>query len=121
MGGLVKGGPGQFVAAAADAVLHLGLPARAAPSVSGRDGPHVARASEAVGRIEVARPTTQDRDGAVPLLRVARRLFPFVTVIFADGAYQGQTTAEGVARTGRWRLEIVKRSDGAGFGPLPKR
>ena len=57
MGGLVKGGPGQFVAAAADAVLHLGLPARAAPSVSGRDGPHVARASEAVGRIEVARPT----------------------------------------------------------------
>ena len=30
MGGLVKGGPGQFVAAAADAVLHLGLPARAA-------------------------------------------------------------------------------------------
>ena len=63
----------------------------------------------------------QDRDGAVPLLRVARRLFPFVTVIFADGAYQGQTTAEGVARTGRWRLEIVKRSDSAGFVPLPKR
>lgn len=30
MGGLVKGGPGQFVAVAADAVLHLGLPARAA-------------------------------------------------------------------------------------------
>jgi transposase len=63
----------------------------------------------------------QDRDGVVPLLRAARRLFPFVTVIFADGAYQGETTAEAVARTGRWRLEIVKRSDSAGFVPLPKR
>ena len=63
----------------------------------------------------------QDRDGVVPLLRAARRLFPFVTVIFADGAYQGETTAEAVARTGRWRLEIVKRSDGTGFVPLPKR
>ena len=30
----------------------------------------------------------QDRDGVVPLLRAARRLFPFVTVIFADGAYR---------------------------------
>jgi hypothetical protein len=29
----------------------------------------------------------QDRDGAIPLLRAARRLFPFVEVIFADGAY----------------------------------
>jgi transposase len=63
----------------------------------------------------------QDRDGVVPLLRAARRLFAFVTVIFADGAYQGETTAEAVARTGRWRLEIVKRSDSAGFVPLPKR
>ena len=63
----------------------------------------------------------QDRDGAVPLLRAARRLFPFVTVIFADGAYQGETTAEAVARTGRWRLEIVTRSDSTGFVPLPKR
>ena len=63
----------------------------------------------------------QDRDGAVPLLRAARRLFPFVTVIFADGAYQGQTTAEAVAKTGRWRLEIVKRRESSGFVPLPKR
>src|SRR3954447_23250458 len=33
----------------------------------------------------------QDRDGAIPLLRAARRLFPFVEVIFADGAYRGET------------------------------
>jgi transposase len=63
----------------------------------------------------------QDRDGAVPLLRTVRRLFPFVTVIFADGAYQGQATADAVAKTGRWRLEIVKRSYSPGFVPLPKR
>jgi transposase len=61
----------------------------------------------------------QDRDGVVPLRRAARRLFPFVTVIFADGAYQGETTAEAVARTGRWRLEIVKRSDSAGSCRCP--
>jgi hypothetical protein len=36
----------------------------------------------------------QDRDGAIPLLRAARRLFPFVEVIFADGAYRGEATAK---------------------------
>ena len=55
------------------------------------------------------------------MLRAARRPFPFVTVIFADGAYQGETTAEAVARTGRWRLEIVKRGGSTGFVALPKR
>ena len=54
-------------------------------------------------------------------MRAARRPFPFVEVIFADGAYQGETTATAVARIGRWRLEIVKRSDRTGFVPLPKR
>jgi transposase len=42
-------------------------------------------------------------------------------VIFADGAYQGEATAKAVARTGRWRLEIVRRGDSTGFVPLPKR
>ena len=63
----------------------------------------------------------QDRHGAVPLLRAARRLFPFVEVIFADGAYQGETTAGAVAKTGCWRLEIVGRGGASGFVPLPKR
>ena len=57
----------------------------------------------------------------MPLLRAARRLFPFVEVIFADGAYQGETTAGAVAKTGRWRLEIVRRGEAPGFVPLPKR
>jgi transposase len=65
--------------------------------------------------------SVQDRDGAIPLLRAARRLFPFVEVIFADGAYQGVATAAAVAGTGCWRLEIVRRRHGVGFVPLPKR
>src|SRR3954454_20899872 len=63
----------------------------------------------------------QDRDGAIPLLRAAHRLFPFVEVIFADGAYRGEATAAAVAGTGRWRLEIVSRGDAEGFVPLAKR
>jgi transposase len=65
--------------------------------------------------------SVQDRDGAIPLRRAARRLFPFVEVIFGDGAYQGDATAASVAGTGRWRLEIVRRGDSPGFVPLPKR
>jgi transposase len=65
--------------------------------------------------------SVQDRDGAVPLLRAARRLFPFVEVIFADGPYRGETTADAVAGIGRWRLEIVRRGDGPGSVPLLKR
>jgi transposase len=57
----------------------------------------------------------------LPVLRAARRLFPFVEVIVADGAYRGETTAKAVAGTGRWRLEIVSRGDAKGFVPLAKR
>jgi transposase len=44
-------------------------------------------------------------------------------VIFADGAYRGDTAAAAaaVARTGRWRLEVVRRGEASGFAPLPKR
>src|SRR5262249_56090148 len=53
----------------------------------------------------------QDRDGAFQLLRRARRLFPFIERIFADGGYAGGKMALVVWRTGAWKLEIVKRSD----------
>ena len=42
-------------------------------------------------------------------------------MIFAEGAYQGDVTAAAVARIGRWRLEIVRRGEVAGFIPLPQR
>ena len=63
----------------------------------------------------------QDRDGAAKLLRGARRLFPFIEVIFADGGYRGPKIATVVAKTGTWRLEIVKRNDVPRFEVLPKR
>ena len=64
----------------------------------------------------------QDRDGGLPVLAEARRLFPFIARLFADGGYQGSATAAAVRAIGRWALEVVKRSDGvAGFEPLPKR
>jgi transposase len=63
----------------------------------------------------------QDRDGAFHLLRRARRLFPFIKRIFADGGYAGEKMALVVWRTGTWKLEIVKRPDAIGFEILPKR
>ena len=45
--------------------------------------------------------SVQDRDGAEPLLRKARRLFPFVGRIIGDAGYQGPKMAAAVARTGR--------------------
>ena len=63
----------------------------------------------------------QDRDGAYELLRRSRRLFPFVERIFADGGYQGPKMAAVVAKTGAWKLEIVKRTELHRFVVLPKR
>ena len=37
------------------------------------------------------------------------------------GGYAGRKMAMTVWRTGAWRLQIVKRSDAAGFEVLPKR
>ena len=63
----------------------------------------------------------QDRDGVQAVLRKARRSFPFIERIFADAGYQGPKAAAVVAETGRWRLEIVKRSEAHKFVVLPKR
>lgn len=63
----------------------------------------------------------QDRDGARRVLAQARRRFPFIETIFADGGYQGPTMTRVMADTGSWRLTIVKRSDAHKFVVLPKR
>jgi transposase len=55
------------------------------------------------------------------VLRQARRSFPFIDRIYADGGYQGPKMAKAVANTGAWRLHIVKRSDLHRFVVLPKR
>jgi transposase len=65
----------------------------------------------------------QDRDGAALVLdKRTRALFPFIERIYADGGYQGPRVRAAAARTGTWKIEIVKRSDIAkGFVVLPKR
>ena len=62
----------------------------------------------------------QDRDGAFQLLCRARRLFPFIKRIFADGGYAGEKMALWSGAPG---LEAAdrERSDAAGFEVLPKR
>ena len=65
--------------------------------------------------------SVQDRDGAPPLLKDTRKLFPFLVKIIADAAYQGPRVAVAVAAIADWRIEIVKRADTAGFKVLPKR
>ena len=64
----------------------------------------------------------QDRDGALLVLnRRTRRFFPLIQCIFADAAYQGPKTAAAIAKTGTWKLEIVKRDELHRFLVLPKR
>jgi transposase len=64
----------------------------------------------------------QDRDGAPLVLnRRTRCFFPFIECIFADAAYQGPKTAAAIAKTGTWKLAIVKRDQLHRFVVLPKR
>ncbi len=54
--------------------------------------------------------SVQDRDCAASLIRRTRRLFPFITKIFADGGYVSRKlNAELAAQP--VTLEIVKRTD----------
>src|SRR5208283_2362728 len=71
--------------------------------------------------VSVLAANIQDRDGACHLLQKARRRFPFIEKIFADAGYQGPKMARTIAATGRWTIEIVKRSGAKGFVVLPKR
>jgi transposase len=50
-----------------------------------------------------------------------RRLFPFIDRVFADAGYQGPKAAAAIAKTGTWKIEIVKRNELHRFVILPKR
>ena len=64
----------------------------------------------------------QDRDGAPHLLPSIRYLFPWLRHVFADGGYTGDKLTKALARHGKWRIKIVKRSDrSTGFSVLPRR
>jgi transposase len=64
----------------------------------------------------------QDRDGALLVLASARYLYPCLRHVFADGGYSGAKLDTTLDKIGRWRIEIIKRSDAAsGFVVLPRR
>lgn len=64
----------------------------------------------------------QDVHGAVPLLGALRTTFPKLRHIFADRVYRGGQLRKAAAKFGRWRIEIVTRTERVGtFMPEPKR
>jgi putative transposase len=64
----------------------------------------------------------QDVHGAVPLLGSLRSKFPKLRHIFADRVYRGRQLREAAAKFGRWRIEIVTRTERVGtFKPERKR
>jgi transposase len=73
------------------------------------------------GRCLVLEPhpaSIQDRDGGGPLLRVSRRIFPFIQRVFADSGYAG----EKVAKASLIAVEIVRKNPNqVGFAVNPRR
>jgi len=60
----------------------------------------------------------QDRDGAIPVLKLSRRSFPFVEKAFADSAYAGDRPATATIIA----IEIVRKPpDQVGFAVHPRR
>jgi putative transposase len=63
----------------------------------------------------------QDRDGAPLVLAKISRRHPWLSHIFADGGYAGDKLRQALRRIGKWRVEIIKRSDHAkSFEVLPR-
>jgi transposase len=73
-------------------------------------------------RIVVHSAAIQDHDGAGLVLDKIRRRFPWLELIWADGAYNARQVEAAVAKVPVLRMEIVKRSDTMkGFVVLPRR
>ena len=64
----------------------------------------------------------QDRDGGADTLKVVRKRFPFLQLIWADGGYQGAKFKTAFDKIAAWKLRVVKRCDDhTGFQVLPRR
>ena len=68
--------------------------------------------------LEVQPGDVQDRDGAPFVLRLSRRIFPFITKAFADAGFAGDGPATATCIT----VEIVRKpADQVGFAVHPRR
>jgi len=64
----------------------------------------------------------QDRDSATRVLKSIRYSYPWLRHIFADGGYAGKKLKTVLVKIGKWKLQIVRRTDKAkGFEILPRR
>jgi len=64
----------------------------------------------------------QDNHGAVPLLATLRKTFPKLRYVVADRVYRGKKLRKAIAAFGRWKIEIVTRTERTGsFKPEPQR
>lgn len=63
----------------------------------------------------------QDSDGAPGLIERACDAYPTLARVFADGGYAGQKLEAAVVHIDRLTIEIIRRSDLAGFVILPRR
>jgi hypothetical protein len=58
--------------------------------------------------VVVTAASVQDRDGAVPLIHAAHRLYPTIDRILVDGAYVGEVVEQAEKETGT-DVEVTKR------------
>jgi len=50
----------------------------------------------------------QDRDGAIAVFKAAKKYFPTLHHVFADGGYVGPKLRDALKAEGKWALEIIK-------------
>jgi transposase len=93
-----------------------------AKKVKGRKRHMVTDTSGLLLAVLVHPANVQDNHGAVPLLTALGRKFPQLRHIFADRVYRGEKLINALAGLGKWRIEIVTRSQSLGtFKAEPKR
>jgi len=86
-------------------ILRARLPVK--KETRGRDTSSRTRKASLV-KVKVHPADIQDRDGARLLLKAAKNQCPRVSLLFADGGYQG-TLVHWIKETTGWRTEIVRK------------
>jgi transposase len=90
----------------------------AAKKVSGRQRHALMDTDGRALKLQIHPASVQDRDGAIPLLKISRPWYPFIERVFTDSVYAG----EKLAKATRIVVEIVRKlADQVGGVVLPRR